>query len=106
MKKLTLIAMAILLSACAHEKTTMDRELALKLADRPQVILANNPAPVVNVNNYIGGQQRQSYDQSAPARDEHDYSGQEWGGGTMDHPCINNPVTDAHGVTSIDHRCW
>lgn len=47
----TLLVLCFLsLGACAHETTTMDRELALKLADRPQVIVASSPAPIVNVN--------------------------------------------------------
>jgi len=55
MKSLTLIALALTLSACAttHEQTTLDRELALKLADRPTVIAAAQP--IINVNNYSGG---------------------------------------------------
>jgi len=50
MKPIKLIILLLMLSACAHETTTLDRELALKLADRPQVVMANNPAPIVNVN--------------------------------------------------------
>ena len=55
MKTLTLITLALTLTACGHATTTLDRELALKLADRPQVIVASSPAPIINVNNYSGG---------------------------------------------------
>lgn len=47
--KYVFIAMALSLAACAHETTTMDRELALKLADKTPVIVQSAP-PVINVN--------------------------------------------------------
>ena len=46
----TLLVLSMVLSACAHETTTMDRELALKLADRPAVQVIQSAPPVVNVN--------------------------------------------------------
>lgn len=47
------IILLVLCSACAHETTTMDRELALKLADRPITVVQSAP-PVVNLN-FNGG---------------------------------------------------
>ncbi len=46
----------LILSACSHETTTMDRELALKLADRPVTVISGQPS-IVNVN--IGGRPEQ-----------------------------------------------
>lgn len=58
MKARILIAMIALGAiGCAHERTEMDRELALKLADKTPVIVQSNPAPVV-VN--VGTQQSPS----------------------------------------------
>lgn len=50
MKHLFLL-LAIGLTACGHEMTKMDRELALKLADRQPVVIAAAPAPVINIYN-------------------------------------------------------
>ena len=59
MKNLAILAM-LFLSACAHDRTEMDRELALKLADKtPVIVTASAPAPVVNIFN--GGQQTQNH---------------------------------------------
>lgn len=52
MKALTLILIALNLTACGHAQTTMDREIALKLADR-QIQVIQAQAPAINVNNYI-----------------------------------------------------
>lgn len=60
MKQLLVLVTGLFLSACAHETTTMDRELALKLADRPAVHViqaAPAAAPIVNVNINGGGGQ-------------------------------------------------
>ena len=67
---LTVILMAAGLSACAstHERTEMDRELALKLADKTPVVVTA-PAPVVNVNNYAAPQASYQSTQ-APSSDE------------------------------------
>lgn len=61
MKSILLLSF-LSLAACAHETTTMDRELALKLADKNVQIVQAAP-PVININNYGGG----GYQQSAPA---------------------------------------
>lgn len=47
---LSIVLLGTLLSACAHETTTMDRELALKLADSKDPVIVQSAAPVVNVN--------------------------------------------------------
>lgn len=61
MKTLTLILLALSMAACAsHPTTEMDRELALKLADKTPVVVTA-PAPVINVNNYNGGGQAGDY---------------------------------------------
>ena len=62
MKTLTLIALALTLSACGHATTTLDRELALKLADKTPVVLTQ-AAPTINVNNYNGNAAPQSVQQ-------------------------------------------
>lgn len=51
--------LALVLSACAHETTTMDRELALKLVDsRNKVEVVQSAPPVFNVSfNNQGGTQ-------------------------------------------------
>lgn len=63
MKRTILVStMALLMAACAHETTTMDRELALKIADKAPVIV-QSAAPVVNV--YNGGNFGHQQDQSS-----------------------------------------
>lgn len=50
--KLSLIVAALGLSACAHERTEMDRELALKLVDkagRIEIVQTNNGNPSQNL---------------------------------------------------------
>lgn len=44
------------LVGCAHETTTMDRELALELAKREPIVMAA-AAPIINVNVNGGGGQ-------------------------------------------------
>jgi len=55
MKRILFVLATLALSACAHETTTLDRELALKLADRPPVMVQSAPPVVVNVNNGVAG---------------------------------------------------
>lgn len=63
MKHLILIALALNLTACAHETTELDREALLMIIDNakplpqqaPVIITpAQTAPPVVNVNNYSG----------------------------------------------------
>lgn len=49
----SLCALTIFLVGCGHAQTTMDRELALKLADKTPIVVTA-PAPIINVNNYNG----------------------------------------------------
>jgi hypothetical protein len=95
MKTLILVAMALGLSACAHETTTIDRELALKLADRPQVVVASSPAPIVNVNNYNGvAQQQQREPQQADVP-------------RYDQQCRQSPTFDIQGnQTGTEKHCF
>lgn len=102
MKRILLAAMvAAMFQGCAsepatHETTTMDRELALKLADRQPVIVAPAaPAPVVNVNNYNGGTHGpwEKYQPTAQA-----------GEPTQ---CVNSPNYDINGALSgYTKRCF
>ena len=113
MKRISIAVLALALTACAsdpvapvtHETTTMDRELALKLADRPTVIVAPAaPAPVVNVNNYNGGTQAvashgpwEKFQPQEPADDGEDTRTQ----------CIESPVYSTGGVLlRTQRRCF
>lgn len=62
MKWILVFGAASFLSACAHETTTMDRELALKLADREPVVIASAP-PTININVNGGAVSTASADQ-------------------------------------------
>lgn len=53
MKLSILIGLAALTSACAHETTTMDREMALILAKRGDMHVVQATPPVINI--YNGG---------------------------------------------------
>ena len=63
MKPLLLVCLALFFVGCSsdpilHETTTMDRELALKIADRaPVIVTPAAPAPIINI----------SYNGSAPS---------------------------------------
>jgi hypothetical protein len=48
--KTLLTCVSLFLVGCGHATTKMDRELALKLADRPQVHVVNPAPTTVNVN--------------------------------------------------------
>lgn len=63
MKILVAVA-ALFLVGCGHAMTKMDRELALKLADKSPVIVQSAP-PIINVNNFNGSQQRQPMSESS-----------------------------------------
>lgn len=81
MKQLLILA-ALFLSACAHETTTMDRELALKLADKSPVIVQSAPT-AVNIYNGGGGFHTA---QTAPVDDREQ--------------CMNSPVYTMTGQFS------
>jgi hypothetical protein len=110
--KTLFITLALTLTACAHERTELDREALLNIIDnaRPQpaqvVVVPQSQAPIVNVNNYSGGQQSQQ------GYAEQRYPSQQYDGqtqalqGTQDHPCIDNEIMRADGSTYTDHRCW
>jgi hypothetical protein len=52
MKQFSLI-MFLGLSACAHETTTMDRELALKLVDKAgRIEIVQTGTPIINVSQH------------------------------------------------------
>ncbi len=66
--RILLSVLAITLAACAHETTTMDRELALKLADnRANVQVVQAAPPVFNVN-FNGGSSGESASNSSSCR--------------------------------------
>lgn len=50
MRQLLVIGLGLLMSACAHEQIQIDRELALKLADKPAVQVVQAPPQTINVN--------------------------------------------------------
>lgn len=54
--RILMVALAMSAVGCAtkYPVTQIDRELALKLADKAPVIVTT-PPPVINVNNYNGG---------------------------------------------------
>jgi hypothetical protein len=56
---LALMSMNLIACATTHPTTEMDRELALKLADKTPVVVTA-PAPVINVNNFNGGQKQET----------------------------------------------
>ena len=52
---ISVMALGVLLSACAHERTEMDRELALKLVDKAgRVEIIHTGSPMVSVTNTSG----------------------------------------------------
>lgn len=108
MKTLTAI-LALWLIGCGHATTKMDRELALKLADKSPVIVTA-PAPVINVNNYNGGQSSQptvqqrdisSGDFEAVDRSAVDATGR------AQENCVNSPVYNSAGdLVNTVRRCF
>jgi len=92
MKQLLFIPIALWISACAttHEVTTMDRELALKLADKTPVIAQTAP-PVINI--YNGSNQV-----SAPVADQANVSRA---------GCGEHPVYDVFGnLKGTERHCY
>lgn len=87
MKSLIILALAALLSACAHETTTMDRELALKLVDRSPTTVVQSAPPVINV--YAGGQSPAPQGLTLPDGSPDDRKN-----------CINDPVYTIQGKLS------
>lgn len=103
MKQSILVAtLAALLSACAHETTTMDRELALKLVDsRNHVEVVQAAPPVFNVsfNNQGGTQNAEA--QHGPWEK---YANQ-WQVDAL--ACHDSPVYGAGGVVMrVEKQCF
>jgi len=77
MKQLLLTAsmlyIGVMLSSCAHERTEMDRELALKLADRPQVQVIQSPPAHVNVTVNNNGSSQPNYQSAVPSDDYYNH---------------------------------
>lgn len=65
--RLIIVIAALAMVACAHETTTMDRELALELARREPIVMAA-AAPVINVNVGSNGQVSQEYETHVSSR--------------------------------------
>lgn len=104
MKYVTALTLGLLLSACAHETTTMDRELALKLVDRPQVVVAAPSAPpVFNVSfNNQGGSSvgtKPKFDPTQPYEIGQPAIAQS--------PCRQSPVFDVNGnFERMEKHCF
>jgi hypothetical protein len=100
MKARFFIPMFFLLAACAHERTEIDRELVLKLADRPQVQVVQAPAQApqtinlnVNTQPYSGQSVATTSNDYSPViipeTDPHPYGKEK---------CMEMPVYNASGV--------
>ncbi len=94
--KLCLITASLGLASCAHEKTEMDRELALKLVDkagRIEIVQTNNGDSSGNLFNPQAGQSRSA--QNMPSAQDR-----------ISRSCRSQPMYDLHGnYTYTDVYC-
>ena len=107
MKALTLITLALTLTACGHATTTLDRELALKLADKSPIIVST-PAPIINVNNYNGQQSpNQQASQPMPASEPETFANKNGVPVESLSNCVDSPVYSTSGVLErYVHHCF
>jgi len=108
MKSLYALPIFLLLAACAttYPTTEMDRELALKLADRPTVIAAAQP--IINVNNYNGQQSpNQQASQPMPASEPETFANKNGVPVESLSNCVDSPVYSTSGVLErYVHHCF
>lgn len=97
--KMTLIIASLGLASCAHERTEMDRELALKLVDkagRIEIVQTNNGNPSQNLIQPQGGAQRSQSNQDMPSSQD-----------LVAKSCRSQPMYDLNGnYTRTDVRCY
>lgn len=92
MRILFLVA-ALSLTACGHEMTKLDRELALKLADRPTVVASAQPV-IINVNNGASSPQAQDVKPFSAYQDDRQN-------------CRQSPSYDVNGnITGYEKHCF
>ena len=108
MKHLTLIPIALFMIGCGHATTQMDRELALKLVERPQVEVMHPAPTIVNVNVNHGQPQRQPAEQTEVAGPWTKYQSQdaEEIADTRTN-CMDSPVYNMQGkLVSHKRHCF
>ena len=111
MKYVSLIALSLYLTACAttHETTTLDRELALKLADRPTVVMQASPPVVINVNNGTSPQSQQAPTAPPATSTVSEYATEDGTRMIADDRtnCMNSPEYNINGVlTGYRRMCF